>query len=305
MFRLFLFVLVVNMSVGKALQDLGRFLDDCEERGTGICVELAEGGDSGGVGALTADVELELAMCPSAAESVPVSLRDATIDPDGTLQLTFESPDPVVPTTGHDVDVGATDATLNGDGTVTVTLSASVRVEGDDAGMESTTDGADDQGALPSTPLHDRGVPPFEDPELLAEVYESCDTFAEMTDELGMDVTPETVRRYMVDYDIHEPNSYDTGDDEPEEGARPRAALTDGIGLPDDVTVETLIETVKQSSTIYEVKRDIGVEHDDALEMLRELNLLDLVVGRLATEAERDISREEVVSRLRKASATQ
>jgi hypothetical protein len=38
--------------------------------------------------------------------------------------------------------------------------------------------------------------------------------------------------------------------------------------------------------------------------MLRELNLLDLVVGRLATEAERDITREDVVTRLREASAT-
>jgi hypothetical protein len=91
---------------------------------------------------------------------------------------------------------------------------------------------------------------------------------------------------------------------EPEPDSTP-AVVADGIGLPDDVTVETLIETVKRSNTIYEVRRDIGIEHDDALEMLRELNLLDLVVGRLATEAERDISHDEIVDRLRGASATQ
>jgi hypothetical protein len=83
-----------------------------------------------------------------------------------------------------------------------------------------------------------------------------------------------------------------------------QVVLADGIGLPDDVTVETLIETVKRSNTIYEVKQNVGIERQDALEMLRELNLLDLVVGRLATEAERDISREEIVDRLREASTT-
>jgi hypothetical protein len=120
----------------------------------------------------------------------------------------------------------------------------------------------------------------------------------------------------MVDYDIHQPNSYDTGSDEadaveeaddpdPEADGQSPVVIADGMGLPDDVTVDTLIETVKRSNTIYEVEQDVGIEREDALEMLKELNLLDLVVGRLATEAKRNISREEVVDRLREASATQ
>jgi hypothetical protein len=213
----------------------------------------------------------------------------------------------------------------------------------------------------------DRSVPPFRDPDLLESVYESHDTFAEMADALDMDVTAETVRRYMIDCDVHQPNSYDTGpaaEDETRDDTDPGAetesdvetgsdgetkreaavdatadtnagvatggqsdgttnshatadrrrsggpavdespvALADGIGLPNDVTVERFVETVKRSNTIYEIKRDLGVDHDDALGMLRELNLLDLVVGRLATEAERDISRDDVVERLREASS--
>lgn len=147
-----------------------------------------------------------------------------------------------------------------------------------------------------------REVPPFKDPELLAAVYESCDTFAQMAEEIDMDVTGETVRRYMIQHDIHEPTSYKTGGDSSE--PQP-VALADGIGLPDDVTVETLIETVKNSNTIHQVKRDIDIEREDALEMLKELNLLDLVVGRLATEGEREITRDDVIDCLREASAVQ
>ncbi|ESS12727.1 MAG: hypothetical protein A07HR60_00426 [uncultured archaeon A07HR60] len=69
------------------------------------------------------------------------------------------------------------------------------------------------------------------------------------------------------------------------------------------MTIDALIETVRTSNTIYEVKQEIDVGRDDALELLRELNLLDLVVGRLATEGERDLSRDQIVDRLREASA--
>jgi hypothetical protein len=61
---------------------------------------------------------------------------------------------------------------------------------------------------------------------------------------------------------------------------------------------------VKRSNTIYDVERHVGVDREEAVRLLRELGMLDLVVGRLATEAQRDISREVVVDRLREASAT-
>jgi hypothetical protein len=417
------------MSVGAALQDLGRFLDACERDGVVSSVSLADCGESAAASGVTAEVELTVSVGGDGADGV-VEFAGATIDDDGRLRFVFESDEPVVPADesgdatssrevgSHDIRLGPADASLDADEidvSLPVSLAPAAEADGEDdqftvddtgddarteteeTGEEASADDeessegtnepsadgetantdtetdADDSGGISP---RERDVPPFRDPELLAEVYESCDTFAEMTDELGMDVTPETVRRYMVDFDIHEPNSYNTGSDEsdtddgdseahsddvsdshgddesdahddaestvddgggPEftdDGAEPVSAdaepdladtdpdladtdpdsvvgdetpvvVTDGIGLADDVTVETLVETVRRSTTVYEIKQEMGVQREDALELLRELNLLDLVVGRLATEAEREISRDEVVRRLREASATQ
>ena len=330
------------MCIGDALRELAGFLDGCEEEGLVTGVGLVERHDRGGSRALSAEVELTLSASEGTSE---LALSGTSVDEDGRLGLAFESLAPVVPTPDGRVEVEPTDAAFGADGTVTVTLAATVPTDAGAASAgepatddEPTTDGgpeAGEHGELEERPSRagegradsDRGrerdVPPFRDPELLAEVYESCDTFAEMTDAIGMDVTAETVRRYMIDYGIHQPNSYDTGGndgeaadadahpDAEEESAPASGAgdgspvvLADGIGLPDEVTVETLIETVRASNTLYEVERDIGVDREDALDMLRELNLLDLVVGRLSTQERRDIGREDVVERLREASAT-
>jgi len=296
------------MGVGGALRQLAEFLEECERAETVEAVDLVECNESPGEG-LSAAVELAVARPLSGEGSM--ELCATSVNADGTLRLGFETAEPVVPAADHDIAIEPSEATVSPDGEVRVVLSASV-ASGEHSTRGTTASTPDGSGdSSDGTPVEDYGrdrdVPPFKDPDLLASVYESCDTFAEMAETLEMDVTAETVRRYMIDYDIHEPNSYDTvdsedgasdpGDDEP-------VVLSDGIGLPEDITVDALIETVKQSNTIYEVKRDMGVDREDALEMLRELNLLDLVVGRLATEAERDISREDVVERLREASAT-
>jgi len=51
-------------------------------------------------------------------------------------------------------------------------------------------------------------VPAHHDPVRLREAYETCETFKEMTDALGVDVTPQTVRNQMIQRGIHEPDSY-------------------------------------------------------------------------------------------------
>lgn len=304
-----------NMGIGGSLRQLARFLDDCEQ--TAAVSGVGIGGCADGGGAVTAEVELSVPTC--CAEGGGVRLRGTDVNPDGTLGLELETTDAVVPSC-QDVTVEQREATVDGDGTVRVTLSASVDVDrqaesGETGGTTEVVDGLAESNVR-SRGSTDRDVPPFKDPDLLTEVYDSCETFAEMADRLDMDVTAETVRRYMIDYGIHEPNTYDTGseggsggdpaaDDSVTGGDEEQVVLSDGIGLPEGVTVETLVETVEQSNTIYEVKRDVGVGREDALDMLRELGLLDLVVGRLATEAERDITRADVVERLRDASATQ
>lgn len=333
------------MCIGDALRELAGFLDGCEDEGLVTDVGLVERHDRGGSRVLSAEVELT--MSPSGEAPGGLALSGTSVDDDGRLGLSFRSLDAVVPAPDGRVEVEPTDATFGPDGTVTVTLSAAVPT-----GETATTDGGPTAGERRGdvdtggteerrAAAGDRDVPPFRDPDLLAEVYESCDTFAEMTDAIGMEVTAETVRRYMIDYGIHQPNSYDTSgdaedaetgagaddgaerasetptgdtddraDDDRQEGPTQDidegspVVLADGIGLPEDVTVETLIETVRTSNTLYEVERDIGVDREDALDMLRDLNLLDLVVGRLATKDRRDIDREDVIERLREASAT-
>jgi len=301
------------MGVGGALRQVATFLEECEQAAAVADVDLVECNER--EEGLAADVELSLGG-PS-PDGDAMALCATSLNADGTLRLGFETREAVLPVGAHDIEIEPQDATLRTDGTVRVEVSAFVP-DGDssaEASAASATVSGDEEAsasrdARTAETGRDREVPPFKDPDLLASVYESCDTFAEMAETIEMDVTAETVRRYMIDYDIHEPNSYNTADetDEAEDataaGEEDPVVLSDGIGLPEDITVEELIETVKGSNTIYEVKRDMGVARQDALEMLRELNLLDLVVGRLATEAERDITRDDVVERLREASAT-
>jgi hypothetical protein len=330
------------MGVGDALRRLGEFLEECERAHAVDSVALAEDIEGPVAGRFSTEVTVTLSR--DGLDGEATRLCATSVNADGTVRFGFETTDAVVPQT-EGIAVEGRGATVDSDGSVRLTLSLSAPPVRDDqpapdpaeqsgtddpAVPDGETDGAGTDGGAGRSAA-DEDLPPFKNPQLLGEVYESCDTFAEMADTLEMDVTAETVRRYMIDFGIHEPNSYDTGDDsddatepddatgshdaadphdatEPDDVPGPDDAegtppvLSDGIGLPEDITVETLIETVERSNTIYEVKRDLGVGREDALEMLRECNLLDLVMCRLATEAERDITREDVVERLRTAS---
>lgn len=366
-----------SMGVGTALRTLGRFLDECEERDVVNQVEISGTDDSEATVAAT--LELVVGTCAPPTES-SFSPGEATVGPDGTLTVSFESTSPLLPVDDHDVDVEPAQTSTT-DGETVVELRATVPTEASTAGDKaadtasttatSGTATVDDSHisvsvGRPGTEADDdpspdatgssrrsRDVPPFRDTELLQEVYDTCDTFSEMPEALGMDVTAETVRRYMIRQGIHEPTSYDTssnddadsesadttdvdnevgdrdtdtneddtdtsgGEDEtthadenderdreetpsrPSDELESPAVLADGIGLPDDVTIDSIVEAVQTSNTIYEVKQGIGIEREDALEMLRELNLLEFVAGRLATEAEREVSRDQIIDRLR------
>lgn len=48
--------------------------------------------------------------------------------------------------------------------------------------------------------------PQYQDPQRLQAVYESNETFEEMKEALGVDVTAQTVRGYMIEYGIHTPS---------------------------------------------------------------------------------------------------
>lgn len=304
------------MGIGNNLQELGGFLDDCERQGDAIRSVDVTGTSGGGETALRATLDVRTAV--DLSKACAEGLCDPRVGPDGTVRFALASSVNLVPTLDHDVAIEPTDATLEGDElrlTVTATVPGDLGDVKDQSGSSPGETASSDALAVTPEPrdqddyeiegVRDSDVPPFKDPDLLEEVYETHDTFAEMADTLDMDVTAETVRRYMIDYDIHEPNTYQTGSDTVDAGTddvQP-VVLSDGVGLPEDVTVDAFIETVQRSNTLYEVKQDIDVDRTDALEMLQELNLLDLVMGRLATETERNITREDVVDRLREVEA--
>jgi hypothetical protein len=123
-----------------------------------------------------------------------------------------------IETDGIDLDVR--DATVNEDGTATVALSASIpRSAPSRSRSTAGADGRDPDGsperetggtaerATNRTTNGNGSEPVHRDPDRLREVYATCDTFAEMTEVLGADVTSVTVRRNMIKHGIHEPRS--------------------------------------------------------------------------------------------------
>ncbi|MFB6309917.1 MAG: hypothetical protein ABEH64_01915 [Salinirussus sp.] len=283
------------MAIGGSVRELGRFLEACErDDRTVTSVEFCDDAD-----AVAATVELMVGVGTDDSETPVVDSPE--FDDAGSLRFGLAAGRELVPVEEFDIEVECLDAGLTED-----TLTTTVRVTAQD-------DREPSHGIEPAAAESEPDVPAFKDPDRLAEVYSECDTFAEMAETIDMDVTAETVRRYMIDYDIHQPNTYHTERTATAEGpsatnddaAAEPIVLSDGIGLPDDVTIDTLIDTVKRSNTFYEVTREVNVEREDAREMLEQLNLLDLVKGRLATEHERDLSREEIVDRLRDAPGTE
>jgi hypothetical protein len=204
----------------------------------------------------------ELSAVLARLESSGTEVQHATVDEDltstdGTVTADLSVGVPVLSEadTSEAVSVEAVDATVE-DGRVAVDLT--VTVSGDDVTATDTLSlgarSGDGAGASDS-------VPAYKDPEALRAAYERYETFPEMTEALGVDVTSETVRRHMVKYDIHDPDDatpqygktaaaeteHDGGtgessrtdsraDTEPaDEGAEAAASRTDTSSEPDPV----------------------------------------------------------------------
>jgi hypothetical protein len=119
-----------------------------------------------------------------------------------SADLTLETPVFGGVSLHDDVSVDAdefdlTDKRIELDVTVTVPVGTDIPVPSDDRG-----DASDE---LAQSLSQSDSVPAYKDPEALQAAYDACDTFPEMTEALDADVTSETVRRYMVEYDIHDP----------------------------------------------------------------------------------------------------
>ncbi|MEZ3163900.1 hypothetical protein ABNG03_03435 [Halorubrum sp. RMP-47] len=135
---------------------------------------------------------------------------------DGTLQLELDVvTDPSKTTSDETTSLAATrsDSTDRNNSAQTVAADQSPASEHspnkDDSTspVDETVESTNDAAATGSDVSADDDLPPYRDPDRLAAVYDPDATFAEMTDALGVDVTPQTVRRYMIEHDVHEPTS--------------------------------------------------------------------------------------------------
>ena len=326
---------------------------------------------------LTDSGNLEVTFSPSATElpstagvSLSVGDASATVTDDGlllTVQLTIDAT--AAPDEAPSADCGADQAGTDESATVGAVPSAETGDSGspdvsDVSGRESAAAGdsssqthsqsgdsdtdetQSDRGIEREkdafAAVRDDSVPPYEDTDYLQALYDECDNFREIAEEIQMDVSSETVRRYMIEADIHVPNTYNTSSDDEDEATAESAEsddaasetvaaeeaeqvsvteqastesagpasesvgelpdeqlVTDGLGLPADVHLHDVADAVVDSDTVYEVQRSLNLDRGQTRDLLEELNLLDLVLCRLADEPDHVVSYGTVAGRIR------
>lgn len=342
------------MGLRDAFDVLSDVLGGYESRGVTVrSVETTT--DSCGDGALRAVLEIPVSVCDGAEsqEGVSLSPSGASLTDRGDLTVTFDASE-VVPAPSTPAATAVDRAVRVDEGQLLATVAFTLDPgNGSEEGDRPTADGG--------RPLHEGGspeagsrgetdplaaarspdVPPYDDTEYLQALYDACDTFAEMSDRIPMDVAAETVRRYMIDAGVHDPSSYDTaegdgdgrdpadgsdregetgngsdrdtlegfevGSDREVNGPTAEAdfksdaetadeqLIADGIGLPDGVYLQDVVDAVTDATTVYEVQRSLGLGHRRTHDLLRRLNVLDLLLHRVdrphEAATERDVLR--------------
>lgn len=168
-------------------------------------------------------------------------------------------------------------------------IQATLRVRITVPGRESETDSQPEESR---TPLH-------RDSPRLRRLYARHSSFAEIAEAVEEDVSAETIRRYTIEHDIHNPGGPGPRDvTSPEEDDTP-PVLADGHGLPHGIKLESLVSTIEGANTLYDVQRDLELDRQEATELLNRFNLLELVVGRIGTAPDREVARETIEQRLR------
>lgn len=245
---------------------------------------------------LLADVE------PATEGAISASIRTVRVSDDGRLLLTVAltiDPEGCATSTGSETSDGersdgdtpaAAEGESRGSEPPDQTIATSDRGE---PGPESPS-----KGELEA--VRDESLPPYEDVEYLQRVYDSCETFTEMSRVLEMEVAAETVRRYMIEAGVHVPTSYDTKSSERnDDGVATEPFVADGGGLPDDVRTPDVIDAVVDSVTLYEVGRRLDLDQQSTRALLERLDLSEFVPRRLPTGPEQELSHEEVARRIR------
>ncbi|WP_137285787.1 hypothetical protein [Halorussus salinisoli] len=154
---------------------------------------------------ITAGYEDELAPEDVSASATDIDIDSESVSLDGASDADSSSsdgdanPKPTATTETDNTDEKRTHTRSTG-----ALRDASTEPENGTQQDETTPD---QRERTDEDPGSDAENPPYRDPERLQEVYEEYDTFDEMTDALDVDVTSQTVRRYMIKHDIHTPAS--------------------------------------------------------------------------------------------------
>ncbi|NHN46562.1 hypothetical protein G9464_02980 [Halostella sp. JP-L12] len=149
------------------------------------------------------DIQIPLAV--EDREDIQIRTQDAHVSGEGIdLQLAIETETEgcADSTTGSDSDTGTKDDPI-------VEAESDYKENGKDRDAVGEEESPNASGTVAEdTDDHSNGrdLPPYRDPDTLEDVYDECDTFTEMRDALDVEVTPQTVRKYMIEHDIHEPS---------------------------------------------------------------------------------------------------
>lgn len=277
---------------------------------------------------------------PSTEAAVSASVEAVCVTDDGqlflTVALTIDPRDDRTSSAPPRAADGRPDGGVSTDDASATAISTKDEgASGDADHPDRTTDADHGESASESTgdeldAVRDESLAPYEDVEYLRRLYDSCETFAEMSRTIEMEVASETVRRYMIEAGVHTPASYDTespeGEDDadtspPVEGARSDVPTTtgrapadpdesatavaeeplvaDGGGLPDGVRIPDVVDAVVNSVTRYEVGRRLELDGRATRALLERLDLLEFVPRRLPAGPEQELSHEEVAGRIR------
>lgn len=269
----------------------------------------------------------ELTEVLNCLEQVDIDVRDVTLDEQAiqaddeiTVDLCVGVPvlDELELREGIAIEAGDTDLTEE-----KLTIDLSVSVPTDRPLDDPTAIGFELGNAVPVVEqTATSGQPAYKDPDTLQDVYERYDTFPKMTAALGVDVTSETVRRYMVKHGIHQPDDADGAemtdeDDETDDSRRidsgdvsvaealasadqdetEETLAADGLGVPKELTVAELAEIVTRSRTVHEAKQHLDIDYAHTRRLLSELDLIDFISGRLSTSQD-EVTAADVYARL-------
>ena len=342
------------MEVQTTFDVLSRILDEHDSRSRTVTnVEATNGGADDGTLHVSMDVPVKLRTAAGAGTHSGLTTEGATLTERGTLQVEFATPELVHIPSSVPATVSATrrDVVVS-DGKLLVTVDLTIEPPGDGPPEPEVTETNTDD-AVETSPreamadaerpvasssgngleaVRDESVPPYEDTEYLRALYDAHDTFSEMGEEIVMDVSGETVRRYMIEAGVHDPVTYETATGAIQSGTRSEQSddttngidgsslrspareerenvslpdehlIADGTGLPEDIGITDVVEAVVGSATVYEVERELDLEGERVRDLLRRLDLLDLVMCRIDDGSGQEVTYEEATMRVRQCS---